>query len=338
MAWSGSGTFSRVFGASGWTNDKNNGVKILASRHDTNDQDLADGINACLTRNNESKPTSDFLPAADNTFSLGSASFRWLLNAQSPALLGQVNSFTGSTNGSRQQDFINTNAGASAFSALRIIGDSTGLIIGQTSSGFTGPAITGGPAGQSSYIVNNANVTFSIGTNNTERIRIAGDGSIINLQATAVQVNGVPINTLFAFKSAATNRNTTTVNTADPDLSLTLTSTGRWRIEVFLPVQTTTTNTQGFKWVVGGTATINPLQNGQITHNVNAVSTVAAFASGVGSAHAVVTVGGTDCIVAQGVIDVTVIGTVNISWAQNSSSANNTSLIAGAFLRVIKCS
>lgn len=179
MAWSGSGTFSRVFGASGWTNDKNNGVKILASRHDTNDQDLADGINACLTRNNESKPTSDFLPAADNTLSLGSASFRWLLNAQSPALLGQVNSFTGSTNGSRQQDFINTNAGTAAFAALRIIEDSTALIIGQTSSGFSGAAITGGPTGQSSYIVNNnSNVPLSLGTNNTERLRIDENGRI----------------------------------------------------------------------------------------------------------------------------------------------------------------
>src|SRR3954469_22274166 len=94
MAWA-SGTFSRIYGATGWTDDKNNAVKILASRHDTHDQDLADGINSCLTRDNQAKPTSNFLPATDNTLSLGSASFRWLtLNGQSPALLAQENTFS----------------------------------------------------------------------------------------------------------------------------------------------------------------------------------------------------------------------------------------------------
>lgn len=182
MAWSGSGTFSRVFGASGWTNDKNNGVKILASRHDTNDQDLADGINACLTRNNETKPTADFLPAADNTLSLGSASFRWL-NVNNIAFtdfarLSLANSFVGSSNGNRFHDFQNTSNGTAALSAIRVIGDATALDLGQTSSGFSGAAITGGPAGQSSFLANNGAFPLSIGTNFTERLRIDENGRI----------------------------------------------------------------------------------------------------------------------------------------------------------------
>ena len=76
MPW-GSGSFNRYYGATGWTDDKNATTFILASRHDTHDQDLADGINACLTRDNQAKPTASFLPNADNSYDLGSGSFSW---------------------------------------------------------------------------------------------------------------------------------------------------------------------------------------------------------------------------------------------------------------------
>lgn len=81
MAWSGVGTFSRTngthTGSSTWVQDRDAGDYILATRHDTHDQDLADGINACLTKNNETKPTATFLPNADGTLDLGSSSVRW---------------------------------------------------------------------------------------------------------------------------------------------------------------------------------------------------------------------------------------------------------------------
>jgi hypothetical protein len=77
MPWSGSGQFSRYYGTSGWANDAAASIFILASRHDTHDQDLATGINACLTRNNEAKPTSSFTPNASNAIDLGSGSASW---------------------------------------------------------------------------------------------------------------------------------------------------------------------------------------------------------------------------------------------------------------------
>jgi hypothetical protein len=53
MAFS-SGSFSRTNGTNTgstlWASDKTDGTKILASRHDTHDQDLADGINACVLK------------------------------------------------------------------------------------------------------------------------------------------------------------------------------------------------------------------------------------------------------------------------------------------------
>ena len=81
MPWDGSGVFSRTngtnTGATTWATDRDAGTDILASRHDTHDQDLADGIAACLTKNNESKPTADFKPNSDNAYALGSATARW---------------------------------------------------------------------------------------------------------------------------------------------------------------------------------------------------------------------------------------------------------------------
>lgn len=53
MPWNGSGTFSRQYGSSGWENDKNAGTKIVASRHDTNDDDLATGVNNCLAKDGQ---------------------------------------------------------------------------------------------------------------------------------------------------------------------------------------------------------------------------------------------------------------------------------------------
>lgn len=75
MAWNGSGTFTRT---KDWTNDRDAAIKILATRHDENDDELATGIQACLTKNNETKPTADFRPNADNTYDLGSSALRWV--------------------------------------------------------------------------------------------------------------------------------------------------------------------------------------------------------------------------------------------------------------------
>lgn len=65
MTWDGNGNFTRTYGSTGWVNDLNAGTKIVASRHDTNDDDLATGINACLAKNGENAATSN-LPMGTN--------------------------------------------------------------------------------------------------------------------------------------------------------------------------------------------------------------------------------------------------------------------------------
>lgn len=74
MAWDGSGTFARVHN---WTNDEAADVDILSSRMDSEDDNFSAGIGACLTKNNESKPTADFRPSANRSYALGSTALRW---------------------------------------------------------------------------------------------------------------------------------------------------------------------------------------------------------------------------------------------------------------------
>jgi hypothetical protein len=63
MSWNGSGVFSRTdgtrTGATVWAQAKAALVKIIAADHDTHDQDLATGINACLTKNGENSPSAN---------------------------------------------------------------------------------------------------------------------------------------------------------------------------------------------------------------------------------------------------------------------------------------
>ena len=62
MPWSG-GTFTRTngvhTGSTLWVQDRDAGTKILATRHDTHDQDLADGINATLEKSGSNAATGD---------------------------------------------------------------------------------------------------------------------------------------------------------------------------------------------------------------------------------------------------------------------------------------
>lgn len=81
MGWQGDGTFVRSNGTNSgtetWQDDAAAATAIRADRHDTHDQDLSDGIAACLTKNMETKPTADFVPNATGTYDLGTSSLKW---------------------------------------------------------------------------------------------------------------------------------------------------------------------------------------------------------------------------------------------------------------------
>jgi len=58
MAWTGS-SFVRALGASQWQNDAAANVGIEALIHDTQDNDLATGINNCINKNGANAPTAN---------------------------------------------------------------------------------------------------------------------------------------------------------------------------------------------------------------------------------------------------------------------------------------
>lgn len=63
MGWNGSGSFERTNGTNTgddvWEQDKDAGVKITTARHDTHDQDLADGIENCLAKDGQNAMTAN---------------------------------------------------------------------------------------------------------------------------------------------------------------------------------------------------------------------------------------------------------------------------------------
>jgi hypothetical protein len=198
MPWSGTGTFSRIYGASGWTDDKNSGTKILSSRHDTHDQDMADGVNACITRDNQAKPTSSFLPSTDNTINLGSGSFRWAsINGVSFSNFVRKdaeNTLAVASVAAGVYKNILQNTTGTGYTSLRLLNDqSRSLEIDYSGSTYASALITGGPTGESAAIGTISTFPLSLYTNNVERIRLASDGSTVNITATAFQVNTVDL-------------------------------------------------------------------------------------------------------------------------------------------------
>jgi hypothetical protein len=59
MGWSG-GTYTKGNNSTGgWTGDASLGIGIEAGRHDTQDDDFANGINACLTKDGSNSPSAN---------------------------------------------------------------------------------------------------------------------------------------------------------------------------------------------------------------------------------------------------------------------------------------
>ncbi len=84
MAWS-SGSFSRVRGSASWTNDYNNNTGIEPGLHDTNDQDLAIGINNCLAKDGQNSATGNLDLGGNKLTNVGNAT-----NAQDAVTLSQA--------------------------------------------------------------------------------------------------------------------------------------------------------------------------------------------------------------------------------------------------------
>ena len=70
MPWA-AGAYSRLYGAAGWVDDRDASTKILATRHDAHDQDLATGINNCIAKDGTNAATADISMGGFKLTSLG---------------------------------------------------------------------------------------------------------------------------------------------------------------------------------------------------------------------------------------------------------------------------
>lgn len=73
MPFNGSGTFTPVYN---WQTDKANGIKIRADRMDGQDEDIADGLTNCITRDGQSPATADIPFAGFKPTNVASGSAR----------------------------------------------------------------------------------------------------------------------------------------------------------------------------------------------------------------------------------------------------------------------
>lgn len=66
MAFNGLGTFSLIYN---WITDRNNGIKILASRMMAQEQDIADALSLCITKDGQQTVTAN-IPMSNNKITL----------------------------------------------------------------------------------------------------------------------------------------------------------------------------------------------------------------------------------------------------------------------------
>ena len=81
MAWNGSGTFARLdgqgrTGSTVWDQARAAGVAILSAHHDVHDQDLATGLNNCLTKDGQNAATAAIPFGAQKITGLGNGTAR----------------------------------------------------------------------------------------------------------------------------------------------------------------------------------------------------------------------------------------------------------------------
>jgi hypothetical protein len=180
--FNGSGTFVRTYN---WVTDKGNGVKITASRMDTEDDGLATGLSTCLTKDGQTTATARIPFAVGIGLADGTVS--------APAV-----SFTGDTNtgfyrigadniglalgGSKIIDFAATLVAITSGTALSVL-DTTA-----SSSTTTGALKVAGGLGVAGAFY--AGATSTIGTGATVTLNVNGSSSGSSGGAALIVQNG----------------------------------------------------------------------------------------------------------------------------------------------------
>jgi hypothetical protein len=142
--------------------------------------------------------------------------------------------------------------------------------------------------------------------------------------------------TLFAYKAANTPRNSTTTLAADPDLALANVPVGVY--EVALSLQVYDNSNHGFLWDIAGTATMSSLGRALLLPDLGSGNLgISAISNGILSGQSIAPwANATQTARYIGLISVTVAGSIEFRWAQQTSNANNLAVFAGSRMTLQK--
>jgi hypothetical protein len=191
MPWAAGSYTKGNSGTGGWTGDASLGIGIEASRHDTQDNDFATGINQCLNKDGSNAATGNlnlggFIPTnlaagtaaapalcvgSDvNTGVFGPAADTWAVATNGSERVRIDSSGRVGIGETSPVEALVIKTGASATAGVSFRGNNAAAAnevwVGQGSDGLSG------------FIYARGNSVLIFGTNNTERMRIASSGEI----------------------------------------------------------------------------------------------------------------------------------------------------------------
>lgn len=141
-------------------------------------------------------------------------------------------------------------------------------------------------------------------------------------------------------KTATTSRTSTTVQTADPELSGIALGVGIWEVKVrYIATGVGSASAGGLatSWGFTGTATgvRNPVGPGFTSTNSGAAENLRANGASMGlSTQFYYTATTSTSIMEEGLVTVSVAGNLSVNWAQAASNATATNLLAGSWVSV----
>jgi hypothetical protein len=128
-----------------------------------------------------------------------------------------------------------------------------------------------------------------------------------------------------AFKAASTQRTNNTISN-DPDLALVIGAAGTYELTMTLFFTGISSGAQGIQWQLAytGTVTNSGLTGNGLVNGAASTSRTTGFATPY--AFATINTSGFDWYYVAGTVTVSNSGTINLQWAQNTTSANATQL------------
>jgi hypothetical protein len=225
--WSG-GTYTKSnAGTGGWTGDAVAGIAIDATRHDTQDNDFATGINQCLTKDGQNQCTADlnfggFRPSNVAGGSAAAPSYTANNDTDTGAFSPAANTYgiaTGGVERARVDSAGNLGVGTTAPVVLVHAHNAAGTSTLKLTNPTTGVLSTDGlelsieNTTNDAFLNNRENAGLYLRTNNTNRVAIAADGKVgINFvpPQTRLHVGGAVPGTA----GAATNKGTVQIDEA----------------------------------------------------------------------------------------------------------------------------